>query len=257
MPPVDQTSYAHYLVARQAVQDEITNRLTPTSDQRTTLIIIGVYVAAILILWNMPIIKIVLSPFKLLTVGLHEFSHAIVGCLTCAKIEAIEIDPDEGGVTRMRGGIPMCTLPAGYLGSSLIGAVLVMCGFDVLASKVASIFLGVCLLITLWWAKNWLTRGIGLLFIGLIVLLWLVANGVGLRYFVLFLGVMSCLYCLWDIMDDLVFRKVHESDASKFAKMCGSCMSSRVWGFLWFIVSLCFFVIGILIGLVAFKESEN
>lgn len=24
-----------------------------------------------------------------------------MGCLTCAKIESIEIDPDEGGVTRM------------------------------------------------------------------------------------------------------------------------------------------------------------
>jgi hypothetical protein len=38
---------------------------------------------------------------QLLTVGLHEFSHAIVGCCTCAKIDSIEIDPDEGGVTRM------------------------------------------------------------------------------------------------------------------------------------------------------------
>lgn len=82
----------------------------------------------------------------------------------------------------------MCTLPAGYLGSSAIGAILVLLGFDLLGSKIASIFLGVCLLITLWWAKNWLTRGIGVLFIGLIVLLWFVANGVGLKYFVLFIG---------------------------------------------------------------------
>lgn len=66
-------------------------------------------------------------------------------------------------------------------------------------------------------------------------------------------SVMSCLYCLWDILDDLVFRKVHESDASKFAKMCGGCMSSRVWGALWFMISLIFFVAGILIGLAAFK----
>lgn len=64
MAPIDQTSYEHYLVARQAVQDDVTNRLTPTDDQRITLIIIGVYVAAILILWNMPIIKHVLAPFK-------------------------------------------------------------------------------------------------------------------------------------------------------------------------------------------------
>ena len=216
----------------------------------------------------------------MLTVGLHEFSHAFIGCLTCAKIEAIEIDPDEGGVTRMvglyikgekarpsitslychmkkRGGIPMCTLPAGYLGSSLIGAVLVACGFNILASKIASIILGVCLLFTLWWAKNWLTRGIGLLFIGVMVFLWWLAHGAGLKYFVLFIGVMSCLYCLWDILDDLVFRKLHESDAAKFAQVCGSCMSSRVWGVFWFLISLVFFIAGILIGLVAFKEDQQ
>ncbi|RCH88057.1 hypothetical protein CU098_003391 [Rhizopus stolonifer] len=256
-PTLDYNSYERYLVARQAVAENAANSLTPTQDQKITLIIIGVYTAAILVLWNMPIAKIILSPFKLLTVGLHEFSHAIVGCLTCAKIESIEIDPDEGGVTRMRGGIPMCTLPAGYLGSSLIGAILVMCGFNIMASKIASIFLGVCLLFTLWWAKNWLTRGIGLLFIGVMIFLWWLAHGAGLKYFVLFVGVMSCLYCLWDILDDLVFRKLHESDASKFAQVCGSCMSSRVWGVFWFIISLAFFIAGILVGLAAFKQDQE
>ena len=49
----------------------------------------------------------------------------------------------------MRGGIAACTLPAGYLGSSLIGALLVFCGFNTLASKIASIVLGVGLLATL------------------------------------------------------------------------------------------------------------
>ncbi|CAM0135299.1 hypothetical protein VKS41_000117 [Umbelopsis sp. WA50703] len=258
MPPVTDSYYKHYLVARQNVADQATVGLTPTSDQKIILIIIGVYIAAILILWNMPIAKIILSPFKLLTVGLHEFSHAIVGCCTCAKIDSIEIDPDEGGVTRMRGGIQACTLPAGYLGSSLIGAVLVMCGFNILASKIASIFLGVCLLFTLWWAKNWLTRAIGIIFIGLIIFLWWLAHGAGLKYFVLFIGVMSSLYCLWDILDDLVFRKAYESDASKFAKVCGGgCMSSRAWGVIWFFISLIFLVCGILIGLAAFKETQE
>lgn len=53
--------------------------------------------------------------------------HAIAGVLTCAKIESIQLDPDEGGATRMRGGIPLITLPAGYLGSSAIGAALITC----------------------------------------------------------------------------------------------------------------------------------
>jgi hypothetical protein len=34
-------------------------------------------------------------------------------------------------------------------------------------------------------------------------------------------------------------------------------MSSRVWGVFWFIVSLIFFIAGILIGLAAFKGNFN
>lgn len=51
---------------------------------------------------------------------MHEFSHAAVGCCTGARIESVTVEPNEGGLTRMRGGIPSCTLPAGYLGSSLV-----------------------------------------------------------------------------------------------------------------------------------------
>lgn len=54
----------------------------------------------------------------------------------------------------MSGGIPWLTLPAGYLGSSFIGAALIACGFDTNASKVASIVLAVFFIITLWWARR-------------------------------------------------------------------------------------------------------
>lgn len=61
----------------------------------------------------------------------------------------------------------------GYLGSSFIGAALIACGFDTVASKVACIVLAVFFIFTLWWArKNWLTwaliAGLG----ALIVLAW-------------------------------------------------------------------------------------
>jgi hypothetical protein len=64
MSPLAYNSYERYLIARQAVTYSAVNSLTPTQDQKITLIIIGVYTAAILVLWNMPIAKIVLSPFK-------------------------------------------------------------------------------------------------------------------------------------------------------------------------------------------------
>ena len=56
----------------------------------------------------------------------------------------------------MSGGIPWVTLPAGYLGSSLIGAALIVCGFDTNAAKVASLVMAAFFLFTLWWArKSW------------------------------------------------------------------------------------------------------
>ena len=87
----------------------------------------------------------------MLVIAFHEFSHAIMAVLTGGRVLSITLDPNEGGVTQMKGGRSALTLPAGYLGSSLIGALLTFCGFDIVASKIASIVLGVCFLLTLWW----------------------------------------------------------------------------------------------------------
>jgi hypothetical protein len=85
----------------------------------------------------------------------------------------------------MRGGKQFITLPAGYLGSSLIGALLTFCGFNIVASKVASIVLGVCFLLTLWWArKDWLTIVTILLSVGLLVAFWFIEHGEALRFMV-------------------------------------------------------------------------
>jgi hypothetical protein len=89
----------------------------------------------------------------MLVIAFHEFGHAITACCTGGKVESISLDPHEGGVTHMRGGVSAITLPAGYLGSSLIGALLTFCGFNTVASKVASIVLGVCFLLVLWWGE--------------------------------------------------------------------------------------------------------
>lgn len=206
----------------------------------------------------------------MLVIAFHEFGHAITACCTGGRVESISLDPHEGGVTHMRGGKQIITLPAGYLGSSLIGALLTFCGFNIVASKVASIILGVCFLLTLWWArKDWLTIITILLAVALLVGFWFIEHGEALRFVVvsisvllliyqanirqLFIGVMSSLYSVWDICDDLILRKVNSSDASVFAKRYGG--SSQCWGLIWSLVSLLFMIAGILAGLAAFKQS--
>ncbi|KAI0377592.1 peptidase M50B-like-domain-containing protein [Hypomontagnella monticulosa] len=243
-------------VARLARRDIMSRRdLTVTSDaQRVTLGVIAAYVVIIAILWNVPYVRWSLWPFKMLVIAFHEFGHAITACCTGGRVKSISLDPHEGGVTHMVGGKSAITLPAGYLGSSLIGALLIFCGFDIVASKVASLVLGVCFLLTLWWGKkDWLTIVTILLAVGLLVAFWFIAHAEPLRFVVLFIGVMSSLYSVWDICDDLILRKVNSSDASVFAQRYGG--SSQCWGVIWSIISVCFMVAAIIAGIAAFPQS--
>jgi len=192
----------------------------------------------------------------MLVIAFHEFGHAIMCVLTGGKVKSISLDPREGGVTHMQGGKNAFTLPAGYLGSSLVGALLTFAGFNINASKIASIAIGVCFLLTLWWGRrDWLTIGTILAAVGLLVGCWFIAHAEALRFVVLFIGVMSSLYSVWDICDDLILRKVNSSDASVFAKRYGG--SSQCWGVIWSIISLCFMAAGIVAGIAAFPQSAQ
>jgi len=239
--------------------------LVPSQDQLTTIYICIGYSFAILILWNVRYLKELLLPFKIVTVALHEFGHASVGICTGtpihsflfikgAKIESIEVNPDEGGLTKLRGGNPYLTLPAGYLSSSFYGALMLFAGFNILASKIVTVLLGVSLLVVLFYAKNWLTRFITVAFGVALGLLWWLQE-VGLRYVVLFMGVMSSLYSVWDIVEDLIRRRVNESDASRFSQLCGG--SPQLWGFLWFLISLSFIALSIFGALVLLPDANN
>lgn len=168
---------AHGLLLRRA-------SLSVTADaQKVTLGVIAAYVVVIAILWNIPYVRYVLWPFKMLVIAFHEFGHAFACKLTGGKVESISLDPREGGVTHMRGGKGAVTLPAGYLGSSLIGALLTFCGFNIVASKIASFVVGAAFLLIIWWGRrDWLTIGTVLAAIGLIIGCWFIAEAEALRY---------------------------------------------------------------------------
>lgn len=136
----------------------------------------------------------------MLVIAFHEFGHAITACCTGGRVKSISLDPHEGGVTHMQGGMSAVTLPAGYLGSSIIGALLIFAGFDIVASKVASIVLGVCFLLTLWWARrDWLTIMTVLLAVGLLVACWFIAHGEALRWVVVSRSGLICSF-IYDLI---------------------------------------------------------
>lgn len=52
-PPVDANAL-HWLLRRAS-------RIDPTADQRTLIIVACIYVVAIILLWNIPILKLIVS----------------------------------------------------------------------------------------------------------------------------------------------------------------------------------------------------
>ncbi|KAI9160110.1 hypothetical protein LWI28_005166 [Acer negundo] len=181
-------------------------------DQGAFLITIGVFTVVILALWR----TFLLTPFKLITVFLHEASHAIACKLTCGDVVGMQVHGNEGGVTQTRGGIYWLILPAGYLGSSFWGMTLVLASTNLLTARIAAGCLVLALFIVLFVAKNWTLRGLCIGFIIFLAVIWILQEMTQvriLRYVILFIGVMNSLFSVYDIYDDLISRRVNSSDA--------------------------------------------
>ncbi|PSS30587.1 Hybrid signal transduction histidine kinase [Actinidia chinensis var. chinensis] len=218
-------------------------------DQTVFLVTIGVFTLAILTLWR----TFLLTPFKLITVFLHEASHAIACLLTCGQVEGIQVHANEGGVTQTRGGVYWIILPAGYLGSSFWGMVFILASTALLTTRIAAACFAVALLIVLFVAKNWTLRGLCIGFIIFLAIIWVLQEFTKvriLRYVILFIGVMNSLFSVYDIYDDLISRRVHTSDAEKFAELCPCPCNGAAWGVIWGMISFIFLGGAIYLGLV-------
>lgn len=69
--------------------------------------------------------------------------------LTGGRILRMTIDPHIGGATIVEGGYPKLILPAGYIGSTLVGGCFVLAGWDTLMAKIMSFFLAIGMLMPL------------------------------------------------------------------------------------------------------------
>lgn len=84
-----------------------------------SLLIIG---SVIFIAWFVPAMQWPLIPFQYLYTHLHEMSHAIVALATGGHDIRIEVATDGSGLTTSFGGWQLLVSPAGYVGATVFGA---------------------------------------------------------------------------------------------------------------------------------------
>lgn len=184
-------------------------------------------------LWQTPVVL----PLKILVVFLHELSHGLAAVMTGGKIEGMSLSVNQGGHAVTRGGNGFLILSAGYVGSLLLGAGLLLAALRTDADRIILGLLGVVMLgVTVLYMRDMFpvvfctVSGMALLAIALY--LPHDYNDMTLRI----IGLTSAIYVPYDIFDDTIRRSGMRSDAFMLAEKYGG--TATLWGGLWLVLSL-------------------
>lgn len=198
----------------------------------------------VMALWPTPVVL----PLKILTVFLHEVSHALATVLTGGSVESLTIDPRQGGMVVSRGGNRFVILSAGYCGSLLIGVMLFIVAVRTDLDRLFLALLGaMTLLVTALYVRTLFALGFGILsgvlMIGAARYLGHALNDLALRL----IGLTSMIYVPLDIFSDTIARSWLRSDARMLAEEFGG--PTLFWGGAWLAISLIVIALSLRYGL--------
>ena len=205
-----------------------------------------------LLLWNLPFGALVLYPFKLLATWMHEMSHGAVMLLTGAGFDHLQIFKDTSGLAQAERSVGPAGRAvihsAGYMGTSLFGAFLLVLGQTRPGARSVLASLGALLGISsLLWIQNDFAQNVALIGLATFIGLALVPSERLAILIVNFIAVQACINALLDIR--VLFRTnmvingdvVGLSDAHNMAS--ASFGNHWLWAGLWLAWSgLCLFV---------------
>lgn len=209
--------------------------MKPTTRRRLGFLLgFSAFFVALWYLWYTPVVY----PLKIFVVLLHEVSHAVALLATGGSVDAITLDPAQGGLTTGRGGIPFVALSAGYLGSLLLGALLVESSHvrRVRPGTVLMVVGGMVLALTALYIRNGFGLVFGLAFGATLVWSGRALPGTWSSRLLMALGLTSCLYAVLDIKSDILDRPELQSDAAMLAELTG--IPTTLWGILWIAIAL-------------------
>lgn len=184
--------------------------------------------------WDTPYVK----PFKVFMVQVHEMGHAAATIGTGGEVLEIRVNWDESGHAMSRGGIFPIIASAGYVGSAFLGAVFIYVSLwpllqRILLSGIGCLSIGMAVLYTPLGSVDF-AFGIASGFVLLVpaVLLPRVA-----RWVATWVGVMLCLYSLYDFRTDL-WLYTERTDAGILARHWGAPLLAYPIALVWALISV-------------------
>ncbi|MDP6042412.1 MAG: M50 family metallopeptidase, partial [Candidatus Latescibacteria bacterium] len=188
-----------------------------------------------LALWDTPVVK----PFRVFVIWIHEMGHAGMALATGGEVEELRVRWNESGHVISRGGIFPLISSAGYVGSAVLGALLIYSGRWLGAQRIflgliGAVQIGMAILYTpVWGLDFWF--GVGC---GLVLIIVTVRFDRPAHVLATWIGVMLCLYSLYDFRTDL-WMQTERTDAGILARHFGISMLAYPIAFVWAGISLC------------------
>lgn len=195
--------------------------------------------ALTILLSALPLAGLVVYPIRLFVTFIHEGGHALAAILSLGQVESIYIYPNASGETYTRGGLQLLIASAGYLASTIFGAMLLVLGTQGKKAKpVLALNAALVLLLTAFFAGNLFSWATGIvLTLGLISLAIWAAPRVA-HFLLSFLAVQCCLNAFLDLRTLFLISATTNmhSDAATMARL--TFIPATVWAVLWMIISL-------------------
>lgn len=163
-------------------------------NQRSILLAVSAVLAVLVYYFFSPF----LYPVALFVTVLHEAGHALGAVFTGGDVLGLQVNLDGSGVTTTRGGSPVIILMGGYIGSAVLGNLLLWLGWRKAhwANHALVVIAIGLVLMGFFWFNSWLTTGLLLLFA--LGFLLVVRYTDWAHYFLILLGLFSLVHIIQD-----------------------------------------------------------
>jgi hypothetical protein len=198
-------------------------------------------------LWAIPIARYIILPLDYLNTHFHELSHAIMALVTGGQPQQINVFADGSGVTNFTGGSIFLTASAGYPGTAILGAILILAGRTPDSAKRTLKILSVILAASL----TLLIRGdlVGIISaVFWIPALWFASlklKSENLQFATQFLGVQMCLTAFHSLITLVTISATSDMPTDAQILQQTTWIPSIVWAVAWTVFSLIIVIISL------------
>jgi len=213
---------------------------------------------ATMLLWFIPFAELITYPFRIFVTFIHETGHALAALLTFGNVHGLGINLDGSGVTWTSDGVRLLISSAGYISTTIYGAILLLMLRKASHTRAAAIGTAVIMLaVPLIFTGNLWTWLFGVGFGAGFLALALKGNKKFLHFFMSFLAIQSLLNAFYDLRTLMylsAFSPTALTDARNMEQASGGLIPAIVWAVGWALFSMA--ILGVTLA-VYYRSLKN